>query len=172
MFIYIYETILDQNGNCVSSPSVCAGNCGVCLPHHLHNRDVPEDRCLWSRHAPELLRAQRLEHVGLCHRRRGVRPVHKTQHNTAQHKIQHYHAQKQAHIHYVHTLRSCVGLCNMCAASLSPRFQSDLNSGQMRLLKPATNHTHFHSSQIDKCACNCYVQLLNKSHDSFVTNGG
>lgn len=49
-----------------------AGNSGICLPDYFHNRDISEDYCLRPGHAPELLRQERLEHAGLCHRHRRV----------------------------------------------------------------------------------------------------
>lgn len=47
---------------------VFAGNSRICLPDYFHNRDISEDYCLRPGHAPELLRQERLEHAGLCHR--------------------------------------------------------------------------------------------------------
>ena len=157
------KTRPDQNGHCVSSPCVCAGNSGVCLPHHLHNRDLPEDRCLWSGHAPELLRPQRLEHVGLCHRRRGVSPVHRTQHNVTQHLALPC-TETSAHTNTnVHTLCLCVNVCgdgwfnHVC--SHTPQSPIGLGLGPSEAAW-TSHHPHTLPQFADSQVCVQLLQLL------------
>lgn len=52
--------------------SLFVGESRICLPDHLHNRNIYEDHCLWLGDAPKLLRQKRLEHAGFCHCHCGV----------------------------------------------------------------------------------------------------